>query len=79
MLTYDRTDGTDPNIYARRLDSAASPVGDSIPVVTQGNFQFFPNIIFNYATNRFLITWEDARGNGQSHDDSLEVYGRFVE
>lgn len=82
LMVYDRIEDRDvPNadIYGLRLNSDGSPNGTSFPVLQDPNGQMFPAITFNYATNRFLVTWDDDRGEGTYYEDKSEVYGRFVE
>jgi hypothetical protein len=57
------------DIYARRLDSDGSVLGDPIAISTWQYDQVKPRLAYNDATDQFLIVWEDHHwGWGEARD-----------
>ncbi|MBN1953720.1 MAG: PKD domain-containing protein [Anaerolineae bacterium] len=72
VVWEDYHDGDDYDIYGQLVDANGEPLGGEIAIYPDAGNQQFPDVAFD-GTN-FFVVWQ-----GPHQDDSVDIYGRFVE
>ena len=74
LVTYE-LHLSNADIYARRVNTSAAPVGDPIPVAA-ADFQQYGGSVASNGTD-FLVVWEDNRNN-PSDVNGFDIFGARV-
>jgi len=67
---------SDHDIYARRLDSNGSPIGEWIPISTSIEWDVNPAVAYNSYRNEYLIVWE--RRIGEPEFGQFDIYAQRI-
>jgi hypothetical protein len=62
------------DIYGQRVSDSGAFLGSEIPISTASGGQYGPTVIYNSASNEYLVVWVDRR-NGIENDN---IYGQRV-
>ncbi|MDM7926782.1 MAG: T9SS type A sorting domain-containing protein [bacterium] len=69
----NRLGNANTDIYGRLLEGDGTPVGESFPICTAENPQYWPHLDFDPKLNRYLVVFEDWR-KGPNNGDIRGVF-----
>jgi hypothetical protein len=62
------------NIYGQRVSGSGAFLGSEIPISTASLGQYNPTVIYNSASNEYLVVWTDGRNGAENYN----IYGQRV-
>lgn len=68
---------SDHDIYARRVASNGTLIGNELPIATTGQSESNPVVTYNSQDDEYLVVWERREGSGET--SHIDIYGQRLD